>query len=84
MKGQSNGRRYCPNFGRFAARKYFKAFVSAAPYFFADKKWYHVDKIVKTWDTFLPYLNKCNERWRTLIDVVSVGENYAWVVSQNI
>jgi len=37
-RGRSNGRRYYPNFGRYMAKKYFKAFQSAALYCFTDKK----------------------------------------------
>ena len=39
LRGRSSGRLNNLNFGRCAGRNYFKSFVSAAPYCFADDKW---------------------------------------------
>ena len=43
-RGRSNGRRYYPNFGRYMSKNMFKAFQSAAPYCFAEKKYWYLDK----------------------------------------
>ena len=38
QRGRSNGRRDYANVGRHIGQNYFKAFESAAPYFFGNKK----------------------------------------------
>ena len=53
LRGQSSDRNDYTNFGRRVTRKYFKAFILAVPYYFADKKWRHTDKVDMIWDIFL-------------------------------
>ena len=43
-RGRSNGRRDYPNFGRYMSKNMLKAFQSAAPYYFAEKKYWYLDK----------------------------------------
>ena len=43
-RGRSNGRRDYLNFGRYMSKNMFKAFQSAAPYCFAEKKYWYLDK----------------------------------------
>ena len=66
-RGRSNGRRDYPNFGRYMAKNTFKAFQSAAPYCFCDKKYWHIDKRDRPWDIFLPCLNSYNEKRKKLV-----------------
>ena len=54
MRGKSNGRSDYPKFGKHMSRIYFKAFSSAEPCYFADKKWLHVDKRGRMWGMILP------------------------------
>ena len=53
-RGRSNYRLDCPNFGRYMSKNMFKAFQSAAPYCFAEKKHWCVDKRDRPWKIFLP------------------------------
>ena len=66
-RGRSNGRRDYPNFGRYMSKNTFKAFQSAAPYCFCDKKFWYVDKRDRPWDIFLPCLNSYNEKRKKLV-----------------
>ena len=61
-RGKSNGRRCYPNFGKHVGKNYFKAFLCAAPYCFAEKRFWFVDKRDKPWDIFLPCMKDCNKK----------------------
>ena len=66
-RGRSNGRRDYPNFGRHMSKNMFKAFQSAAPHCFAEKKHWCIDKRDRPWDIFLPCLNSYNEKRKKLV-----------------
>jgi len=48
----------------------FKAFQSAAPYCFCDKKYWYIDKRDRPWDIFMPCLNSYNDKRKKLIVTV--------------
>ena len=56
-----------PDFGQYMEVHAFKAFVSAAPYCWCDKKYWFADKSNKTWDIFLPCLKDYNNNRTQLI-----------------
>ena len=66
-RGKSTGRHDYPNFGQFMPINYFKAFVAAAAYCWADRKFWYIDKRDRSWDIFLPCLKEYNERRKRLI-----------------
>ena len=66
-RGKSTGRHDYPNFGQFMPINYFKAFVAAAAYCWADRKFWYIDKRDRPWDIFLPCLKEYNERRKRLI-----------------
>ena len=48
----------------------FKAFQSAAPYCFAEKNYWYLDKRDQPWEIFLPYLNSYNDKRKRLVRTV--------------
>lgn len=66
-RGSSGGRHDYPDFGRYMPVNYFKAFQSAAPYAWCDKKCWFIDKRDKPWDVFMPCLSQYNEKRKTLL-----------------
>ena len=70
QRGRSNGRSDNENFGRNIGQHYFKAFASASPYHFGNKKWLCVDKWDEPWDMILPCLSKHDERRRYLMTLM--------------
>ena len=66
-QGRLNGRKEAANFGRYMTKNYFKAFISAAPYCFAEKKWWYIDKRDRPWDIYLPCLQSYNCKRQALI-----------------
>ena len=49
---------------------YFKAFISAAPYCFAKKEHWYVDKRDRPWDIFLPCIDSYNLKRKQLINTI--------------
>ena len=69
-QGCSSGRKELPKFGRYMKKNYFKAFQSTATFFFAENKYWYIDKRHRLWDIFLPCLSNYNERRKQLIKTV--------------
>jgi hypothetical protein len=65
--GPSTGRHNYPDFGQFIPKNYFKAFCSAAPYAWADERYWYEDSRDVPWDVFLPCLDSFNEKRQRLI-----------------
>ena len=61
-RGPSGGRHDYPDFGKYMPINHFKAFQSAAPYCWCEKKYWYIDKRDRTWDIFRPCLEKMNNR----------------------
>jgi hypothetical protein len=59
-RGRSGGRHNFPDFRQHMQINHFKAFQSAAPCCWCDKKRWCVDKRDRTWDVFQPCLEKMN------------------------
>ena len=68
--GQGNGRKDLPNFGKYVPRDAFKAFCSAAPYAFCNRKYWYIDKRDRPWDIFLPCISSYNLKRRNIIKSV--------------
>ena len=68
--GRLNGRKDAANFGRYMSKNFFKAFIAAAPYCFAEKKWWYVDQRDKPWDIYLPCISQYNKKRQMLIRVL--------------
>jgi hypothetical protein len=69
-KGATTGRRNYPDFGQYMAKNMFKAFKSAAHFFWASKEYWFTDPHDLTWDVFLPCLSKFNERRNNLVQTL--------------
>ena len=69
-KGQSAGRHNFPDFGQYIPVSYFRAWQSAAPYMFCDRKYWYEQRRNLDWNVFIPCLNKFNERRRNLLRCV--------------
>ncbi len=65
--GMKNMRRPYPNFGRFMSVNEFRAFCSAAPYAWAEEKYWHLPTRDTPWEVFLPCLANFNRRRQELI-----------------
>ena len=68
--GQGNGRKELPNFGKYVPRDAFKAFCSAAPYAFCNRKYWYIDKRDRPWDIFMPCISSYNLKRRNIIKSV--------------
>jgi hypothetical protein len=55
-RGCLGGRHQYPNFGQYMPKNWFKAFISAAPYCWCDKKYWFVEQRDRLWEIFLPCL----------------------------
>ena len=71
-RGSSGGRRMYPDFGKYLNKEVFKCFCSAAPYLWAKKDYWFMDKRDKTWDIFIPCLQDFNEKRQNLIKSIMV------------
>jgi hypothetical protein len=69
-RGKSSGRSRYPDFGQYLPKNVFKAFLSAAPYCWCDKKHWYKPRDEKLWEIFLPCLDSFNEKRRNLVKVV--------------
>jgi Transposase IS4 len=56
------GRRDYADFGRYVPVMYFKAWQSAMPFMWCDKKTWYEERRNLTWDVFLPMLKQYNEK----------------------
>ena len=65
-RGNGNGRKELPDFGRYVPRDAFKAFCSAAAYAFCNRKFWYIDKRDRPWEIFLPCLSSYNLKRRNL------------------
>ena len=65
-RGNGNGRKELPDFGRYVPRDAFKAFCSAAAYAFCNRKFWYIDKRDRSWEIFLPCLSSYNLKRRNL------------------
>jgi len=70
--GQGKGQHAHPNFGRCVPKNYFNAFLAAAPFAFANKKWWYVDKRDRDWEIFQLCLDSFNEKRHKLFKVVLI------------
>ncbi len=52
--GPSTGCNNYPDFGQFIPKNYFKAYCSAAPYAWAEEKYWYDDYRDVPWDVFMP------------------------------
>ncbi len=65
--GPSTGCHNYPDFGQIIPKNYFKAFCSAAPYAWAEEKYWYEDYMVVPWGMFMPCLDSFNEKRQCLI-----------------
>ena len=65
--GPSTGRHNYPDFGQYMPKNYFKAFCSAAPFAWAEEKYWYEDSRDVPWEVFLPCLDSFNEKRQRLI-----------------
>ena len=68
--GKSKGRRDYPDFEKYIPKNYFKVFSAAAPLCWAAKELWFKDKRDRPWETFLPCLQKFNDKRRRLMKAV--------------
>ena len=61
-----------PDFGKYLNKEVFKCFCSAAPYLWAKKDYWFMDKRDKTWDIFIPCLKDFNVKRQNLIKSIMV------------
>lgn len=59
-QGKSSSRHNYPDFGQYMPKKYFKAFMAAAPYCWCKEECWYKEKGDKIWDTFTPCLDAYN------------------------
>ena len=62
-----NWRKNSANFGRYMSKNYFKAFLSAVPYCFDEKKLCFIDKKDERWEIYLPCIEQYNLKRQLLI-----------------
>jgi hypothetical protein len=65
--GPSRGRQTYPDFGQYVSENQFKAFCSAAPFCWSDKKHWYEDTRDIPWDVFLPCLAEFNSKRQQLL-----------------
>jgi len=69
-QGPSAGRHTYPDFGQYMPINYFKAFCSAAPFCWADERYWYEDVRDVPWEVFLPCLSGFNNKRRRLLKTV--------------
>ena len=70
--GPGFGLKEYPNYAQFIPKKYFKCFVCAFPFMWADKKYWFMPRNDLPWDVFDGFLSEYNKMRTGLVDV-----NYA-------
>ena len=71
-QGLSYGFRDYPNIAQFLPKNYFKAFVHAFPFMWADRRFWYMSRNDLPWDVFQPFVNKYNSLRRKMTDVFYV------------
>ena len=71
-QGPSYGFRDYPNFAQFLPKNYFKAFVHAFPFMWADRRFWYMSRNDLPWDVFQPFVNEYNLLRRKMTDVFYV------------
>ena len=66
-KEPSGGRQSFPDFGQYMNETLFKCFISAAPFAWAKKEHWFVDKRDMGWDIILPCLTSFNDKRKRLL-----------------
>ena len=69
-RGDSKGWKTHANFGQFIPKGYFKAFMTAFPYLWADKKYWYRPLKDMPWDLILPFLKEYNNKRNHLLWVL--------------
>ena len=70
--GKSTGRKSAANFGQYMPKNYFDCFRAAAPYVFAEKSYWYLDRRDKRWDIFTPALASMNKRRHELFKAMMI------------
>ena len=68
-QGPSYGFRDYPNFAQYVPKNYFKAFVHAFPFMWADRRYWYMSRNDLPWDVFQPFVNEYNLMRRKMTDV---------------
>jgi hypothetical protein len=68
-QGAGYGFRDFPNYAKFIPKNYFKAFVHAFPFMWADRIYWYMSRNDLPWDVFQPFVNEYNKIRRLMIDV---------------
>lgn len=71
-KGRSIGRSSYPDFGKYVSKDMFKAFCKAAPFVWADEKYWYTDDAFPSWDVLIALLEKFNLKRRELMLVLKI------------
>ena len=70
LHGPSPGRHPFPDYGRYIPKNYMKAFLSAAPYMWADKKHWYQQYSEEQWEVFIPMLQDFNDKRSNLMSCI--------------
>ena len=68
--GPSPGRHPFPDYGRYIPKNYMKAFLSAAPYMWAEKKHWYQQYSEEQWEVFIPMLEDFNDKRSNLMSCI--------------
>jgi hypothetical protein len=60
--GPGPGRKTYPDFGQWIPVDEMKCFVATAPFIWARKRWWYVDRRDLDWDMFMPFIEKSGTR----------------------
>ncbi len=63
------GFRDFPNYAKYIPRNYFKAFVHAFPFMWADRTYWYMSRNDIPWDVFQPFINEYNNLRKKMTDV---------------
>jgi hypothetical protein len=68
-QGAGYGFQDCPNNAKYIPRNYFKAFVHAFPFMWADRTYWYMSQNDLPWDVFQPFINEYNNLKKKMTDV---------------
>lgn len=61
-----------PDFGQYAEKNEFQAFVTALPWLWSPEQYWYEDKRDVPWDMFTPFLDQWNDKASLLYDIVAI------------
>lgn len=68
-QGRSAGFKAYPDYGKYVPINYFKAFMSAFPFLWSERRFWYMSKDDIPWDMFLPFVDEYNTMRKAIIKV---------------